>query len=95
MKGKLLIVLVSVVMLAGVFGYSVSPTQAKESFSTKWQSNPDGDKIDEGESKTYDLSIENKLDEKITITISSSSSGLEIYPKTQDVKISGGFVALS
>ena len=93
MKGKLLIVLVSVVMLAGAFGFSAQPTQAKESFSTKWQSNPDGDKIDEGKSKTYELTIENKVSEKITITISSSSSGLEIYPKSQDVKIGGGFVA--
>ncbi len=93
MKGKTFLALVSLAIALSFFGFQPEKLSAAESFSVKWQANPDGDKIDEGKSKTYDLSIENKASEKITIKISSSSSGLEIYPKSQDVKIGGGFVA--
>ncbi len=93
MKGKTFLVLVSLAIALSFFGFQPGKLSAAESFSVKWQANPDGDKIDEGKSKTYGLSIENKASEKITIKISSSSSGLEIYPKSQEVKIGGGFVA--
>lgn len=93
MKHRTLLVLVSLVMFLGLLGFQGQKANAAESFSVKWQSNPDGDKIDEGKSKTYDLTIENKVAGPITIKIETSSSGLEIYPKSQEVKTNGGFVA--
>ena len=93
MKSRSLLVFVSLVMLLGLLGFQGQRASAAESFTAKWQSNPEGDKIDEGKSKTYDLSIENKGSSAITIKIETSSSGLEIYPKSQEVKGKGGFVA--
>ena len=93
MKSRSLLIFVSLVMFLGLLGFQGQRANAAESFTAKWQSNPDGDKIDEGKSKTYNLSIENKGSSTITIKIETSSSGLEIYPKSQEVKGKGGFVA--
>jgi archaellum component FlaG (FlaF/FlaG flagellin family) len=93
MKGKSLILLVSIVLAVSFLGHPSQPTQAAESFTAKWQTNPQGDKIDEGKSKTYNLTIENKTSDRITIKVSSSSSGIEIYPKSQEVPGKGGLVA--
>lgn len=93
MKSRTLLVLVSLVMFLGLLGFQGQKANASETFSVKWQSNPDGDKIDEGKSKTYNLSVENIGAGSYTIDITTSSSGLEIYPKSQEMKPYGGFIA--